>query len=128
MSPIWILVLLPALAMADSFSDADKNNDTFLSEEEIFNYAKRWDGNNDGILSQLDFYNMMKVVQPSFAKFHAAMFKALDVNGDLKLTNVDSAAAFKKIDVNKNGKAEKSEFTKWGSFLSLDAFAVRIVN
>ncbi|XP_059174772.1 uncharacterized protein LOC131954939 [Physella acuta] len=121
MSPVWILVLLPALAMADSFSDADKNKDSTLTDVEILNYAKQWDADKDGNIVQKEFSKLIKDLLPEYAAYSTAMFKACDSNKDQKLNAVDSAAVLKKIDTNKNGKAEKSEFYVWGSMLAVDA-------
>ncbi|XP_059160023.1 uncharacterized protein LOC131951698 [Physella acuta] len=121
MTPFWMFVVIPAMAFADYFTDADTNADGKLAYKELVNYAKPWDANKDGFINLTEFHKLIQDVLPGYRNKTVALFKMSDSNNDEKLDQIDSLSLIKKADINGNHYAERSEMEGLSTFLKVYA-------
>ncbi|XP_059149343.1 uncharacterized protein LOC131936392 [Physella acuta] len=117
MSPLWVLVLLPALTLGDTVSDVvtlhaklDVNRDGDLSKEELLSAVRVYDYNKDNAMSMQELFDFLNANVINLTKEAMTWGKYIDVNKDGIVTMVEFDAAFQAIDGNWNGKLDKMEF------------------
>ncbi|XP_059176613.1 uncharacterized protein LOC131956214 [Physella acuta] len=114
MSPLWLLVLLPALTLAELISDLhdklDKNKDGELTKAEIMNAVKVYDSNNDTALTVAEFFNFSTANLGNLLQQAMAWGKYIDKNKDKLVSTAEFNTAFQEMDANGNGKVTKLEY------------------
>ncbi|XP_059174771.1 uncharacterized protein LOC131954938 [Physella acuta] len=117
MSPLWVLVLVPTLALANDFNAMDYDKDGKVTHFELNTFIDRLDRNRDTVLTKDELFYYLNNNYWRVKAYSDKIFDLLDTDKNGKLNYRDSIKVAMAMDTNRNGHVEKAEYDAWGQNL-----------